>query len=176
VVDLDLREEVLLRDDQIVTLEPEEQKRDWRQRWRLMEQELAELLKPQTGPLSAEAVVVVADRVLVFFVESYSLKEALRKEEPKHNVEAAIKVDADVGILIDLANLDKHGGKLDAKHTPKTKIAPAIDSIRGELRSGTPGWELRMVIKHGSAQLDGLDVANKGVAAWRRWLQGEGLI
>jgi hypothetical protein len=42
--------------------------------------------------------------------------------------------------------------------------------------SPSPGWRLRLEIKHNGAVLDGLEIVQRSVDAWRRALQGWGLI
>lgn len=160
---------------------PGAQTRDWRQRWDLLQSVLRQLRLPRHEPLDAEACTAQLHRFMNLYVDSYSLKEALKTEQPnglaKQDVEEAINRSADLQLVIDLANTDKHGGKLDVKKfPPRSGHAPSIANISGHSTTGRPGWVLKISILHNTQQRDGLDIAEKAEAAWEQWLRAKGLI
>lgn len=52
------------------TLRPADQARDWTRRWKEIQRELAELLAPQTGGMSAEAIHAARNRLHSFYVQA----------------------------------------------------------------------------------------------------------
>ena len=85
-------------------------------------------------------------------------------------IEHSINAEPSLALAADLANLDKHG-KLDRR--PRSGYVPKI--TRASSVSVPGGWRMRLVIEHGSDNLDALDVAREAVAAWNRVLSGFGL-
>ncbi|MHB8438523.1 MAG: hypothetical protein ACYDD4_05095 [Acidimicrobiales bacterium] len=157
------------------SLSPGMQERDWRLRWAQAQRDLTEVTSTRHEPLSGDTINTAAARLHAFYIQTYHIKDVLKADSstgvaPK-DIENAISADSDLALLADLANLDKHG-RLSAP--PRSGSVPKIESVQG----GTfkDGWRLTMVIEHGGKRLDGLDVANDAVAAWRRALMGWGLI
>jgi hypothetical protein len=154
-----------------VELIPGNQVRDWKQRWKLIQEELQVILSPHTETMSGESIHAALHSLQSFFIQTYHLKDALKDAAPglglkASDIETAINNDPRLAILADLANLDKHI-KPDPKKAPRSTIAPTIGQISGiDCRSGT-GWELSMQIRHGSHTLNGLTVAEDAVNAWR---------
>jgi hypothetical protein len=88
-------------------------------------------------------------------------------------VENAINASATLALLADLANLDKHR-KLTNK--PRSGAVPIIGSVSADGDSGSAGWHLRVPIRHGSHEIDGVAFATEIVGEWRAHLQKWGLI
>jgi len=159
-------------------LQPAEQARDWRRRWAEIERELSELLAPQQDGLSADAIHAARHRLHSFYIQAYHLKDALKEEASttgvaKQAVEDAISADPSLALLADLANLDKHG---NLNKPPRSGHVPRVVSESGTSGTDGPGWRLNLEIEHDGKILDGLQVADAAVAAWRRELTGWGLL
>jgi hypothetical protein len=162
-----------------MTLKPGDQSRGWRRRWEQAHRELEALLAPSTEPMSADSIHAARHRLHSFYVQTYHLKDALIAEEASTGVsreliEKAITDDPDLALLADLANLDKHG-KLTKP--PRSGHVPIIRSVEGDAEdSAMRGWRLRLTVDHGGSSLDGLDIAQEAIDAWRRTLASWGLI
>ncbi len=163
-------------------LVPGDQKRGWKQRFHEAERELTELLAPQTSTRSAGTVNAARHSLHSFYVQTYHIKDALKVDAGStgisgSTVEAAISGDPVLALLADLANLDKHGA-WNPKKTPRSGSVPVIESVGGTSshNSQPETWRLDMVIKHAGKTLDGLQVAEEAVAAWRKLLVGWGLL
>jgi hypothetical protein len=136
------------------------------------------LLKPQTGDCSGDAIHAARHRLHSFYIQAYHLKDALKEEEastgvPKATVENAITSEPALSLLADLANLDKHG---NLNQPPRSGHVPQIVGAAGTSSSEKAGWRLDLEIRHDGNPLDGLEVAEDAVAAWRRVLIGWGLL
>jgi len=161
-------------------LAPADQKRGWTQKFHESERELRELLAPQTGPRSADTVNAARHRLHSFYVQTYHIKDALKEDAGSTGVsgmtvENAITAEPILALLADLANLDKHG-KLNKP--PRSGSVPVIESVGGisDHDSQPETWRLDVVIRHASKTLDGLKVAEDAVLAWRKLLEGWGLL
>jgi hypothetical protein len=162
-----------------VSLSPRDQSRGWNRRWLDIQAQLERLVAPRNDELSGEGIHAAARELRSFYIQTYHLKDALKAEATSHGVthseiEAAITGDPELALLADLANLDKHH-KLTA--SPRSGAVPHIVSVQGtRAGSGEGGWRLEMKITHHQKTLDGLELAQAAVAAWRRHLKNWGLI
>jgi hypothetical protein len=152
--------------------------RDWKRRFTEANFELDRLLAPRTDELDGEAVYAAQRELGSFYIQAYHIKDALLADAKSHRIdrrtiENMISVDADLALLADLANLEKHV-KLDQ---PRSGTVPTVSGAGG-MPVGTKdgAWRLEMVISHGGNTLDGLDVAKAAMAAWERHLMAWGLI
>jgi hypothetical protein len=161
------------------SLLPGDQTQGWERRWRDIEGEAAELLRPITVPMSGETIQAARQRVQSFFVTAYHLKDNLVRSSAttgiaRHAVENAVSGDPDLALLCDLANLLKHG---QLNRPPRSGYVPSVLSWAGTFLPGaSPSWRLDLVIEHNGVMHDGLDLVKRSVAAWRRTLQGWNLI
>jgi hypothetical protein len=171
-----------LTDTVSVTLTPGDQDRGWRRRWRETQHDLQQLIAPRTTPLSAEAIHAAAQQLLAFFVQTYHIKDALKKETSATGVapgevENVVKAEPHLALLADLANLVKHASLDVKKYPPKSGHVPSIISVAGESVSAPAGaWRLRLTIEHAGRTLDGLEIARDAVETWRRRLSSWKLI
>jgi hypothetical protein len=161
------------------TLLPGDQGQGWDRRWQDIETEAANLVQPLTTPMTGRAIQAARQRLLDFYVTAYHLKDDLIRSSavtgvPKQVVENAVTNDPDLALLADLANLRKHGklNRVRSGHTPR-EVSRAGTALPG---APSPGWRLSLVIVHNGAMLDGLDLAQRSVTAWRRTLHGWNLI
>lgn len=165
----------------LASLEPGDQSVDWKRRWQDIQVSAAEVLAPITGPMSGDAIQQARRRVKSFYVLAYHLKDSLKVAErqtriPGKAVENKIDSDPDLALLADLCNLDKHG-RPDPRYPPRSRHSPSEGKRAGTYLPGSPpAWQLRLEIKHNGAVLDGLVIVQRSVDAWRRALQGWGLI
>jgi len=169
-------ESVSASDSLQAELIPGNQARDWKQRWRLVEDELQDILHPHSETMSSVSIHAAQQRLLSFFILTYHLKDALKEAAPglgfsSSDVEDAITNDARLALLADLVNQDKH---MRLSH-PRSGTVPVIDQVSGVDRAGG-GWQLSVRIKHGASMLDGLAVAEDTVKAWREKLTNWRLI
>jgi predicted RNA-binding Zn-ribbon protein involved in translation (DUF1610 family) len=160
------------------SLRPGDQARGWKRRWTETERDLAELLRPHLADCSSDAIHAARHRLHSFFIHAYHLKDALREEVAstgvaKAAVERAITNEPALALLADLANLDKHG---NLNQPPRSGHVPLIVGAAGTSLSDKAGWRLDLEIRHDGNRLDGLQVAEDAVAAWRRVLTGWGLL
>lgn len=159
----------------LASLRPADQSRGWQRRWQDIEHEAAELRQPLTMPMTSAAIHAAGRRLQSFYVIAYHLKDDLRRATRSINVstreiEQAIDADADLALLADLANLIKHGDLSDPRHPPRSGGRPVIISCAGtDIQNG--GWRIDLVIQHSGRSLDGLQIAQRSVDAWRRALQ-----
>lgn len=159
------------------SLVPGDQSVGWSRRWEAAQDRLAKLLAPRTEGCSGEAIKNARDDLLVFYVQAFHIKDALKVEAEslgldKRVVEETVKVDPPLALLGDLANLVKHHGK---GRNPISGDAPEIVRACGTSQEGE-GWRLDVTISHAGQELDGLQVAEDAVAAWKRLLADWGLI
>lgn len=161
---------------------PADQTRGWKQRFHEAERELKKLLAPQTSPRSADTVNAERDALHAFYVQTYHIKDALKADVASTGIsgptiELAISGEPILALLADLANLDKHGA-WDPKKTPRSGSVPVFASHGGTSSHNTQPetWRLDLVIGHAGKTLDGLQVAEEAVAAWRKVLIGWGLL
>lgn len=115
-----------------------------------------------------------------FYVQTYHIKDALIADAAATGiaqavVEQAVTGDPALALLADLANLDKHG-KLNMN--PRSGHVPLIKGARGTTEHGSApeAWRLDLEIEHAGRTLDGLQVADDTVRAWRHHLTGWGLL
>ncbi len=129
--------------------------------------------------MSAETIHSLSHRLQSLFIQTYHLKDSLKAASSSHGIshaaiEAAISQDADLALIADLANLDKHG---NLNRTPRSGHVPKLLSAEGmSAGSVSQGWRLILSIAHAGTIRDGLDVARAAVHAWERRLAGWGLI
>jgi hypothetical protein len=158
------------------SLGPAEQERTWKRRWQDAQAHLDRLLAPRSEPLDANAIHAANEGLQAFYVQTYHIKDSLKNASATtsvsgQTVEDEISNNPDLALLADLANLDKHGQltrQIRSGHVPK------IASVRGSPfsdGSASGGWRLDVVIEHKGRRLDGLDVAERAVSAWRQALE-----
>lgn len=159
------------------SLIPGEQERTWERRWQDAQDHLSRLLTLRPEPLSAAAIYIAHADLQAFFVQTYHLKDSLIGASAstgvsRQTIENEIINNADLALLADLANLDKHGR---LSNPPRSGDVPKVVSVSGSTTSSeaTPrGWSLDLVIEHKGQHLDGLEVAKRAISAWRQALKG----
>lgn len=162
-----------------LALAPQDYPRDWRGRWAAVLDDLERVSAPHDEELSGDNIRAAHQQLQAFFVRTYHIKDALKLEaaylgvQPQA-IEDGINREPDLAVLADLANLDKH---FKPDRSPRSGDTPVIGDARGvRAGSGEGGWRLDAPISHHGKLLDGLEVARGAVEAWRRHLQGWGLI
>lgn len=158
------------------SLIPEDQKRTWKRRWQDAQDHLNRLLAPHSEPMGAAAIHAAHADLQAFYVQTYHLKDSLKDASAStgispQTVETEITNNADLALLADLANLDKHGR---LSKPPRSGHSPRIVSVRGSAGSAgaTPGgWSLEVAIDHRGRRLDGLDAARRALSAWEQALE-----
>jgi hypothetical protein len=171
---LGIAEELDTADSISIAMRPGDQARDWRHRWADVKEQLPRLRAPRKDELSGSAILAARAELLSFFVRSYHLKDALCAEASplglsRETIEGAITADADLALLADLANLDKH---LRLDRPPRSGSVPVIEDASGvQAGSGEGGWILELPIRHAGAVRDGLEVATVTTAAWGALLE-----
>jgi hypothetical protein len=136
----------------------------------------------RTDTASSDAIHAARHQLHSFFVQAYSLKDALKEAALRdayclslgvkpEDIETAINNDARLTLLADLANLDKH----EILRRPRSGFIPKIAKVSAVSDSDS-GWRLSMRIEHGPRRLDGLGVARDAVDAWRSALTALGLL
>lgn len=157
---------------------PGNQVRDWKQRWKHIQDEIKTILSPHTETMSSESIHAAQQRLLSFFIQTYHLKDALKdaavglRLKPK-DVEDAVTNDPRLSLLADLANLDKH---MNLTQPPRSGIVPIIGQVSGKDCLTGAGWELSMQIQHGTTTFNGLRVAEDAINAWHTKLKAWKLI
>ena len=159
-------------------LVPGDQTRDWRRRWRLIQEELQLISLPHSEVMSSDAIHASFQRLCSFYILAYHLKDSLREAAPVLGlavsvIEAEITGDSRLALLADLANLDKHG---NLTKPPRSGSAPAFRNLSGIDSKAGSGWHLSVKIAHRTAILDGMTVAQDAVIAWREKLLAWGVI
>ena len=129
-------------------LTPAAQVRDWRQRWLEIQSHLRRLCAPHSETLSGESIQTANHELQSFFVQAYHLKDSLIEDAnttgiSRTTIESAIKQDAHLSLLADLANLDKHG-KLS--RPPRSGDVPVM-SVSG-VSNKAEGWHLSLMVQH----------------------------
>ncbi|CAI8757705.1 protein of unknown function [Methylococcus capsulatus] len=165
-------------DHATVELIPGKQDRDWEQRWRIVQDDLQQLLQPKTEICSSDTIHASAHHLFSFYIAAYHLKDILKEAAPQlgieaSEVEAAITNDPRLSLLADLANLDKH---YRLERRPRSGNVPIIDKLSGINTQEEGGWQLSVQIRHGAAILDGLAIAQDAINAWNEKFQLWGLI
>ncbi len=153
-----------------LTLTPADTSRGWKRRWSEAQRDLARISERRADELTGDAVNAAQHELRSFFTQTYHLKDALIKETSiaAGDIEAAVAASADLALLADLANLDKHG---HLNRPPRSGTVPQIGIPQGVADGVVPGWRLSLPIHHGPATFDGLDVARRAVEAWERVLR-----
>ncbi len=177
-LDAMVQESLSITDNTSTRLTPGNQARNWRQRWSVLQWDLQKLRAPRTDVMSADAIHSSLQQLCTFFTQAYHLKDALKADplvrslqEP--TIEDAVSGDAMLALLADLANIEKH---LHLNKAPRSGSTPQFIETSGVGSSTGVGWQLSAKIAHGERVLDGLDVAEDAVAAWREKLLEWGLI
>jgi hypothetical protein len=177
-ISMSIVESLSMSDQLSAELVPGNQARDWQQRWKLVQDEIQLIRRPDTGTMSEESIHASLQRLFSFFILAYHLKDALKDAAPglglkPSDIEDAVTYDPRLALLADLANLDKH---VKLNHQARSGSVPVIEKISGaDLRAGG-GWQLSAKIKHGASILDGLVIAEDIVTAWRERLMAWQLI
>ncbi len=175
---IEVADELNLADALETKATPGDQSQDWKGRWADLTRDVERLEAPRDSELSNDNILSAARELLSFYIRAYHLKDALRADSTSHGVtknqiETAIDNDADLALLADLANLDKH---LKLDRDPRSGDVPVIGPAHGiRAGSGEAGWRLEMEITHRGQVHDGLLVARASVEAWRRLLTSWGL-
>lgn len=157
---------------------PGNQARDWKQRWKLIQDDIHLILRPQTEAMSSESIHASLQRLLSFFILTYHIKDALKDAAlglglKPSDVEDAVTGDARLALLADLANLDKH---MKLNRPPRSGAVPVIERVSGVDNRVGGSWQLSVQIKHGASIFDGLAVAQDAVNAWQEKLNAWRLI
>jgi hypothetical protein len=152
-------------------LVPGNQARDWKQRWKVLQEDLQFISSPRTEAMSGDSIHSSLQRLCSYFIHTYHLKDALKDAAPglglsASDIEAAITNDPRLALLADLANLDKHVNL----NKLRSGSAPVIEQVSGVDSSTGSGWSLSVKIKHGATVLDGMTVAQNAAAGWREKL------
>jgi hypothetical protein len=166
-----------------IALLPANQTRDWRQRWEALKREANSLNMRMMTPCSAESIASERQRLQSFFIQCYALKDILIMEAPNavsaSTVENAVTTDPNLALIADLANLDKHGRltrKMKGSASPaRSGTIPTYGRVSGDSHSGSSGWRLSLEIIHGQQKLDGVELAQRGIAAWQRFFTSLGI-
>jgi len=153
-------------------LVPGNQVRDWKQRWKVLQEDLQFISSPRTEVMSGDSIHSSLQRLCSFFIHAYHLKNALKDAAlglglTASDIETAITRDPRLALLADLANLDKH---VNLTNPPRSGCVPVIQQISGVDNSTGGGWNLSAKIEHGATVLDGIAVAQNAAAAWREKL------
>lgn len=123
------------------------------------------------------------DDVYSFFQNCYQLKDWLKNDPDSavlaNDVESHIRADQWLGLCGDLANGTKHLKLTTAKHSPDTKFGPK--HFRLGLQAGGPEpvsttIAVNMAVEAKGVTHDAYIIATEGVAAWRVYLTGKGLL
>lgn len=159
------------------SLKPDTQQHDWRQRWEQCVRELDSLIRPHAEEFSAASVLAAGHGLYSFYIQAYHIKDALIEAAATTGisgatVEATITAEPELALLADLANLAKHG---HLNKPPRSGDVPKFAEVKGESDAGGQ-WVLRLSIEHHGLRLDGLQIAQDAMSAWRRRLTGWGLI
>jgi hypothetical protein len=155
------------------------QARDWKQRWKLIQDDIRLILSPHTEAMSNESIHASLHHLFSFFILTYHMKDALNVAATglglkPSEVEDAITNDARLALLADLANLDKH---MRLTLPPRSGTVPVIERVSGvDNQVGGGGWQLSVRIRHGASVLDGIAVAEGAVTAWQKRLKSWRLI
>ena len=164
----------------VASLQPGDQGRGWERRWQDIQDEAPRVLAPITSAISGEDIQRARRRVLSFYITAFHLKDALIAAAPTtgispKRVEDAVNAEPELALLADLANLDKHEEltrRTHSGHAPR-EVRRAGATLPG---SPSPGWQLQLEFEHNGVTVDGLKIVQQSVDAWRRVLQGWGLI
>lgn len=159
------------------SMKPGDQKNDWAKRWTTLEADLPKVTGLRPGSAGREAIKSAEREVLEFIVSAYHLKDILKADKvlpPGVDVEKTVSADADLALLADMANLDKHHALNSKKHPPRSGYVPKY--LEHEAYSSQGGWGLVSKYEHNGVTINAVDVARNGMAAWRTLLQSHGLI
>lgn len=157
---------------------PGNQSRDWKQRWKLIQDDIQPILSPHTETMSGESIHAALQKLLSFFILTYHLKDALKDAAagldltPK-DIEDLVTNDPRLALLADLANLDKH---MKLTKPPRSGTVPIIGQVSGKDCLTGAGWKLSIQIQHGTSTFNGLRVAENAVNAWHTQLKAWKLI
>jgi hypothetical protein len=157
------------------SLEPGDQSLGWMRRWEHTQSRLPSLLAPHTEDLTGEAIKDARDDLFAFFIQTYHIKDALKVEATsigldRKRIENGVNADPDLRLLGGLANLAKHHGKGRDADAPEIIRTSGTNGVTGG------GWRLDVTIRRSGEDLDGLQIAQSAVDAWRGLLSGWGLI
>ncbi|ODB85608.1 hypothetical protein A3194_12285 [Candidatus Thiodiazotropha endoloripes] len=125
--------------------------------------------------MSQESIDSSQQQLTSFFIQLYSLKDALiqGKIVNGRDVEEAATDDPRLALLADLANLDKH---TKLTKPPRSGHVPSYEQVSGVNNSTGSGWHLCLKVKHNTSVLDGIEIAQNAVTAWKEKLTGWRLI
>ena len=161
-----------------LALRPDDQRQDWGRCWEDIQEQGRELLTPITGTMSSSAIQSARQRLGSFYVNAYHLKDDLKIAAPATGItgvtiENAVTNDPDLALLCDLANLIKHRR---LTHPPRSGYVPTILSWEGQTSPFGPGWRITLTVEHNGHKIDGLDILQQSIDAWRRALRNWQLI
>lgn len=158
---------------------PGDQVSGWQRRWRDVQVELRDLHGPQKGSMTDEAITAAVHRLRNFYVQTYHIKDDLKNEAAttgisSKDVENVLTSDSALALLADLANIVKH---VTLTKPPRSGHDPIINRPTGDSANQSLGtWRLCHTIDHAGRMLDGIEVAQNAVDAWRRTLSNWGLV
>lgn len=157
-----------------------EQVHNWQQAWEDAQRELRHLREPHDGPMTYDTIRTEVVRLQSFYVRTYHIKDALKNQAsttgiPPEDVEKSVTRDSALALLADLANLDKH---VTLTQPLRSGHVPSINKeVIAHPANQPPGtWQLGLTIDHAGRALDGIEVAQNAVDAWRRTLSNWGVV
>jgi hypothetical protein len=162
--------------DSAQALMPAEQDRTWERRWQDAQEHLNRLQSLRPEPMSSAAIHAAHADLQAFYVQTYHLKDSLIAASAttgisRQTIENEITNNADLALLADLANVDKH---YRLSRQPRSGYTPKIVRVSGSASSSDAdagGWRFEATIQHQGRHLDGLDVAKRTLSAWERALK-----
>lgn len=173
-----LADELRTTDQVSTALTPGGQELDWRGRWDALLEEYGRLGLPVSEPMTRVAVLSARRRLLLFYVEAFHIRDALRAEAAGLGLDApvltqAIAADHRLALLEDLANLVKHAGE---PRNPRSPAVPQFGKAVAVQDGSDPTWRLALPVEHQGRILDGYSFAGEAVAAWTGLLVETGLL
>jgi hypothetical protein len=147
------------------------EQRDWRVRWRELQAVLERVRTPRADAMGLEGLDSAKSDLLQLFVKIWHFKDALKAENPggvRPLVEPFANNSADLKLIADLCNVEKHVDTQSSGHSPRSgSTYPTVGAPTAH-SDAQGGWTLHLpVMQRNMADRDGVDVAQAGIAAWR---------
>ncbi len=102
------------------------EQRDWRVRWRELQAVLERVRTPRTDDMGLEGLDSAKSDLLQLFVKIWHFKDALKAENPggvRPLVEPFANNSADLKLIADLCNVEKHVDTQSTAHSPRSGSA-----------------------------------------------------
>jgi len=155
------------------------EQRDWRVRWRELQAVLERVRTPRTDDMGLEGLDSAKSDLLQLFVKIWHFKDALKAENPggvRPLVEPFANNSADLKLIADLCNVEKHVDTQSTAHSPRSGSAYPTVGMPTARSDAQGGWIMHLpVTPEGRHERDGVEVAEAGIAAWRAALMRWGL-